>query len=178
VGYGCALVPVRHPPSHSAVATTALKLPALLLTRNAEARCKSLACTPCAYGHFTHNENQCLGCVQDLERPLPEPHKGYAVTASCPLNHLKKHRGAGGSILRAGRWRGRSSNPCRVKNVLFSTSSRPALRPTQPLFQSVPGVLSSGVRRPEREAERSHPTSAEVKKRWIYPSTPLYAFTA
>jgi hypothetical protein len=27
-----------------------------------------------------------------------------------------------------------------------------------------------------READHSHPTSAEVKKMWIYTSTPLYVF--
>jgi hypothetical protein len=29
---------------------------------------------------------------------------------------------------------------------------------------------------PEREADHSPPTTAEVKKTWIYPSTPLYIF--
>jgi hypothetical protein len=38
------------------------------------------------------------------------------------------------------------------------------------------GVLSSGVKRPEREADHSPPTNAEVKKVWIYISTPPYAF--
>jgi hypothetical protein len=35
---------------------------------------------------------------------------------------------------------------------LFSTTSRPALEPTQPPTQRVPGALSPGVKRPEREA--------------------------
>jgi hypothetical protein len=35
-----------------------------------------------------------------------------------------------------------------------------------------------GVKRPGREAEHSPPTSAEVKKMWIYTSTPPYAFMA
>jgi hypothetical protein len=34
--------------------------------------------------------------------------------------------------LRAGRPRGRSSNPGSIKKFLFSTSSRPDLKPTQP----------------------------------------------
>jgi hypothetical protein len=38
--------------------------------------------------------------------------------------------------------------------------------------------LSSGVRRPGREADHSPPASAEVKKTWIYTSTPPYAFMA
>jgi hypothetical protein len=35
-----------------------------------------------------------------------------------------------------------------------------------------------GVKRPGREADHSPPTSAEVKKMWIYTSTPPYAFMA
>jgi hypothetical protein len=34
------------------------------------------------------------------------------------------------------------------------------------------GALSSGVKRPGREVDRSPPTSAEVKRMWIYTSTP------
>jgi hypothetical protein len=48
--------------------------------------------------------------------------------------------------LRAGRPRDRS--PGRVKNFLFSTSSRPALGSTQPPIKWVPGALSLGVKRP------------------------------
>jgi hypothetical protein len=40
----------------------------------------------------------------------------------------------------------------------------------------VPGALSPGVKRPGREADHSPPTSAEVKKMWIYASTPPYVF--
>jgi len=40
---------------------------------------------------------------------------------------------------------------------LFTTVSRPALRPTQPPIQWVPGALSLGVKRP---------SSAEVKE-WV-----------
>jgi hypothetical protein len=56
--------------------------------------------------------------------------------------------------------------PVGFKNFLFSTSSRPVLGPTQHPFQSVPGVISPGVKRPGREADPS-PPSAEVKKTWI-----------
>jgi hypothetical protein len=35
-----------------------------------------------------------------------------------------------------------------------------------------------GVKRPGREADHSPTTSAEVKKIWIYTSTPPYAFMA
>jgi hypothetical protein len=36
--------------------------------------------------------------------------------------------------------------------------------------------LSPGVKRPGREADHSLPASANVKKMWIYASTPPYAF--
>jgi hypothetical protein len=36
----------------------------------------------------------------------------------------------------------------------------------------------SGVNRPDREADRSPLASAEVKKMWIYTSTPPYVFMA
>jgi hypothetical protein len=35
-----------------------------------------------------------------------------------------------------------------------------------------------GVERPGHEADHSPPTSAEVKKTWIYTFTPQYAFMA
>jgi hypothetical protein len=38
------------------------------------------------------------------------------------------------------------------------------------------GALCQGVKRPGREADHSPPTSAEVKKMWIFTSTPPYAF--
>jgi hypothetical protein len=55
---------------------------------------------------------------------------------------------------------------------LFTTASRPALGPTQPPIQWVPGALSLWVRRPGREADQSPPPSAEVKNGWSYTSTP------
>jgi hypothetical protein len=58
-------------------------------------------------------------------------------------------------------------------NSLFSKSSRPALRSTQTPIQWVLGALSPGVKRPGREVDHSSPTSAEVKKIWIYTSTPI-----
>jgi hypothetical protein len=56
----------------------------------------------------------------------------------------------------------RSSSPGRVKNFLFFTSSRLAMGPTEPPIQWIPGVHSPGVKRSEREADHSPPTSAEV----------------
>jgi hypothetical protein len=40
------------------------------------------------------------------------------------------------------------------------------------------GALSPGIKRQGRKADHSPPASAEVKKMWIYTSTPLYAFIA
>jgi hypothetical protein len=55
-------------------------------------------------------------------------------------------------------------------------SSRPVLKATQPPIQWVPSTLSSGVKRPGREADHSPPASVEVKKTWLYTSTPPYVF--
>jgi len=55
---------------------------------------------------------------------------------------------------------------------LFTIASRPALGPTQPHMQWVPSALSLGVKRPGREADYSHPSSADVKNVWSYTSTP------
>jgi hypothetical protein len=51
---------------------------------------------------------------------------------------------------------------------LFTTASRPALGPTQPLIKRVQGALSLGVKQPGREADHSAPSSAEVKNEWSY----------
>jgi hypothetical protein len=59
-----------------------------------------------------------------------------------------------------------------VGSIIFSTSSNLALGPTEPPIQRVPANFSSGVNRPGREADHSPPTNAEIKKTWIYTSTP------
>jgi hypothetical protein len=56
----------------------------------------------------------------------------------------------------------------RLGIFLFTTASRPALGPTQPPIQRVPGALSLGVKRPGREADHSPPSSSEVKE-WVAP---------
>jgi hypothetical protein len=66
----------------------------------------------------------------------------------------------------------------RVKNFLFSVSSRPALGGTQPTIQWVTGGTFSGVKWPKRETDHSPPPNAEVKKTCIYISTSTYAFMA
>jgi hypothetical protein len=67
-------------------------------------------------------------------------------------------------------------SPSRAR--IFSMSSRPVLGPTQPPIQWVPGAISAGVKRPGHEVDHSPPTSAEVKKTWIYISIPPYVFMA
>jgi hypothetical protein len=74
--------------------------------------------------------------------------------------------------LQAGWPRGWSLSPSRGKNFVFSMSSRPVLRRTQPPIQWVPGALSLGVNRLEHEADHSPPTSVRVKNKWIYTATP------
>jgi hypothetical protein len=71
---------------------------------------------------------------------------------------------------------GRNSSPGGGKNFYFFISSKAALGPIQPPTQWVQGALSQGVKRPRREADRSPPTTAEVKKTWVYASTPSYVF--
>jgi hypothetical protein len=48
----------------------------------------------------------------------------------------------------------------------------------QQTFSMVTARFSLGVKRQVREADHSPPTNAEVKKMWIYTSTPSYAFIA
>jgi hypothetical protein len=73
--------------------------------------------------------------------------------------------------LRAELPRDQSSSPGRGKIFLLSTSSRPALELTHPPIHWVRGALSPGVKRSEREADHSPPSSAEVKNTWMYTST-------
>jgi hypothetical protein len=62
-------------------------------------------------------------------------------------------------------YRGRISSPNRVKNFLH-------------IVQTGSGVLSPGVKQQGSEADHSPPTSAKVKKMWMYTSTLPYAFMA
>jgi hypothetical protein len=53
--------------------------------------------------------------------------------------------------------------PAVAKIFPLSSVSRPALGPTQPPVQWVPGILSPGIKaRPGRDADHSPPSSAEV----------------
>jgi hypothetical protein len=59
---------------------------------------------------------------------------------------------------------------------LFATASESAMGPTQRPIQWVPRVLSLGLKRPEREAEHSPPSSADVKVRGAILPLPQYVF--
>jgi hypothetical protein len=54
-------------------------------------------------------------------------------------------------------WRG-------LEIFLFTTAFRTELGPTQHPIQWVPGAVSLGIKRPEREAHHSPPSSADVKE--------------
>jgi hypothetical protein len=71
---------------------------------------------------------------------------------------------------------GGSSSPGRVKNFHLYISSRPALGSTPTSYKMGTGGSFPGVKRQGREADHSPPTSAEVKKMWIYSSTPTHVF--
>jgi hypothetical protein len=61
------------------------------------------------------------------------------------------------------------SSPC-VPDRLWDPPNLP--------IQWALGALFLGVKRAEREADHSPPTSVEVKKTWICTSTPPHAFMA
>jgi hypothetical protein len=60
--------------------------------------------------------------------------------------------------------------------TFLATVSRPALGPTQPPIQRVPGALPTGVKRHKREANHSPPANAEVKSAWSYTFIPPIRF--
>jgi hypothetical protein len=61
-----------------------------------------------------------------------------------------------------------------VGTKIFSAPNRPDRRwgPTSLLSNGYRWALSPGVKRPVREADYSPPTNVEIKKIWIYTSTP------
>jgi hypothetical protein len=66
-----------------------------------------------------------------------------------------------------------------VQSRILSSPRRPDRLWSPPsLLSNGHRELSAGVKRPESEADHSPPASAEVKKMWIYTSTPPYAFMA
>jgi hypothetical protein len=87
--------------------------------------------------HFVLSLLVCLPLISQVMTMLGVPaarsYSGYVLAVSQDSDWL-----------RTGRTMHRGSSPGRVKNFLFSTSSRPALRPTQPPIQCVPGFLPRG----------------------------------
>jgi hypothetical protein len=72
----------------------------------------------------------------------------------------------------------RGSIPGRGRIFFFAISSKPALEPTQPPIKWVWGALSPELERPEREADGSRPSSAEINA-WSYTSVlPYLAYLA
>jgi hypothetical protein len=62
--------------------------------------------------------------------------------------------------------------PAEETLFLISTMSRDDLENTHPLVKSETRVLSQGMKRPESEADRWTPYTAEVKKVYSYISAP------
>jgi hypothetical protein len=106
------------------------------------------------------------------------PKACYMSHPSIALNSLPLIMFAGGSgdssvgIATDDGLDGQDLNPGRNKIFIFSTTSRPALWHTQSPIQLVPGVISSGIKRPWREAYCSPPSSAEVKNGEAIPPLP------
>jgi hypothetical protein len=67
---------------------------------------------------------------------------------------------------------GQGSIPGRGKIFLSFIASRPALGPTQPPIQWVPGALSPGVKWYGHEADHSPPSSVKVKNCGAIPPLP------
>jgi hypothetical protein len=81
------------------------------------------------------------------------------------------------SIINIRGWPGLDSR--QEQNIfLLASVYRPALGPTQPPIQLVPGALSPVVKRPGRQTDHSPPSSAEAKKEWSYDSTSPYVYIA
>jgi hypothetical protein len=62
------------------------------------------------------------------------------------------------------------------QEYLFATVSREALRPTHPAVQWIPGALSSGVKRPGREADHLSQSNAGFRMRGGVPLYTQYVF--
>jgi hypothetical protein len=66
--------------------------------------------------------------------------------------------------------------PAGSRDFLFSTASRPALRPTQLPIKWAPGPFSLGVKRPGREADHLPPFKVYIKNGGAIPPPPLLLY--
>lgn len=62
-----------------------------------------------------------------------------------------------------------------TQNFLFFKLSMLTLTPTKP---PAPGTLSPRVKYPGHATDDSHPSNANIKNKWRYSSTPLYALNS
>jgi len=83
-------------------------------------------------------------------------------------------RSVGSDLLRTGRPGFDSQRGLGI--FLFFIASIPALGPTQSPIQWAPGIISTVIKRPGREADHSPPSTVEFKKAWSYTSTPQGRF--
>jgi hypothetical protein len=68
---------------------------------------------------------------------------------------------------------------CRCSASVIDLSSNQSSSKSRSILSPwVLGAFSQEIKRPGREVDHSPPTSAEVKKTWIYTPTPPYAFMA
>jgi hypothetical protein len=102
--------------------------------------------------------------IQSRAQELTQIYSCYAVNVQLDTVQAKyRSRGSSGSIVSTTE---RSGFDPRQGQRIFplSSVSRPALGPTQPPVQWVPGVLSPGVKaRPMRDADHSPPSNDEVE---------------
>jgi hypothetical protein len=70
-------------------------------------------------------------------------------------------------------WKAGVPLPAGAGIFLFCSASRSALGPTQSPIQRITGPVSPGETHPEREADHSPPSSAEIKNGGAIPPLPI-----
>jgi hypothetical protein len=145
-------------------------------------RAPQLALPP-SYPNTIHRF-MCLSCFISTIYSFELGHTRHCAGGKSVSSHLKIHSNIGelgwlgiATRLPAGRPRDFGSIPD-SDSIVFSIKSKPALGPTRPPIQWIQGAVSREVKLQGREAERSPPINAEIKKMWIYTSTSPYFFTA